>query len=401
MQNSSPNALDKAPHAPPSTILVGVTHPQTCLVLGARLRTLCKAGFRVLLVSAPGELLDATAAQEGVERIAVPMHREIAPLADVVSLLRLCLLIARRRPDLVEFSTPKAGLLGSMAAMLCRVPQRVYMLRGLKYETARGLKRRLLYTAERLAAACAHVVLCNSASLRAEALALGIAPARKLRLLGDGSSNGVDIERFSPGPTGVRESLGIPGDAKVVGFVGRLTCDKGLPELVRAFDTILRAEPTAHLLLVGWFDDAEDALSRDLRTRILRHPQIDCTGFVGDTAPYYRAMDVLVLPTWREGFPNVVLEAAASGIPVVTTACTGARDSVIPEVTGLLIPPGYPEAIAEAVLKIIRNPARQRLMGEAARNWILDHYLEERVLGLTAEYYRSLIGSLPSIPGRA
>jgi len=339
-------------------------------------------------------LLDLTAMQEGVERVAIPMHREIAPLPDLVSLLRLWRLIVRRRPDLVEFSTPKAGLLGTMAAMLSGVPRRVYMLRGLKCETATGMKRRLLYTAERLAAACAHVVLCNSASLRDEALALGLAPARKLHLLGEGSSNGVDIERFTPGPSEVRDKLGIPHDAKVVGFVGRLTNDKGLPELVQAFETVLRADPDAHLLLVGWFDAAEDALGGDLRTRILRHPQIDCTGFVADAAPYYRAMDVLVLPTWRERFPNVVLEAAASGIPVVTTVSTGARDSVIPEVTGLLIPPGYPEAISEAVLKIIRDPERQRRMGQAARRWIVEHYLESRVLGLTAEYYRSLLAAV-------
>ena len=175
---------------------------------------------------------------------------------------------------------------------------------------------------------------------------------------------------------------------------------QGLPELITAFEIVLASVPVARLLLVGWFDAAEDALDNDLRLRILRHPAIDCTGFVSDTAPYYRAMDLLVLPSWREGFPNAVLEAAASGIPVVTTESTGARDSVIPEVTGLLIPPGYPEAISEAVLKIIRNPERQRRMGRAARAWILEHYLESRVLGRTAEYYRRLVSSGPALAHR-
>jgi glycosyltransferase involved in cell wall biosynthesis len=183
--------------------------------------------------------------------------------------------------------------------------------------------------------------------------------------------------------------------ACILYFVGRLTRDKGLPELIQAFDTIQRAEPAARLLLVGWFDAAEDAVSDDLRAHICNHPGVICTGFVDDTAPYYRGMDVLVLPTWREGFPNVVLEAAATGIPVVTTECTGARDSVVPEVTGLLIPPGYPDAIAEAVLKIIRDPERQGRMGKAARAWVLEHFLEERVLGLAADYYRSLLESAP------
>jgi glycosyltransferase involved in cell wall biosynthesis len=371
--------------------VVGVTHAQTCLVLGGRLRALREAGFRVTLVSSPGELLERTAASEEVEGIAIPMERGIAPLADLWSLGRLWRLLHRLRPAITEFSTPKAGLLGNLAAWLCGVPVRVYMLRGLKLETAKGWKRRLLLTTERLAAACAHVVVCNSESLRAKALALGVARAAKLHLLGEGSSNGVDMERFTPGPSDVRERLGLGSAAHVVGFVGRMTRDKGLPELMEAFEGIRAAEPGACLLLVGWFDASEDALDSELRARIEGHAQIHCTGFVEDTAPYYRAMDVMVLPTWREGFPNVVLEAAATGIPVITTESTGSRDSVVPEVTGLLIPPGYPEAIFEAVLKLLRDPERRLRMGEAARAWVLKHYVDERVLGLTADYYKSLL----------
>jgi glycosyltransferase involved in cell wall biosynthesis len=319
------------------------------------------------------------------------MQREMSLFADLVSFLRLWWLLRRLKPTMTEFSTPKAGLLGSMAALLCGVPTRVYFLRGLKLETAKGIKRMVLLAAERLASACSHSVLCNSESLRSEALDLGVAPASKLRLLGCGSSNGVDVERFSPGPDEVRGRLGLPVDAPVVGFVGRLTRDKGLPELVEAFDAILAARPEAHLLLVGWFDAAEDALDRELRQRIERHPRIHATGYVADTAPYYRAMDVMVLPTWREGFPNVVLEAAASGVPVVTTLCTGSRDAVVPEVTGLLIPPGYPVAIRESVLQLLRNPERRGRMGLAARAWVLDHYVNGYVLGLTVNYYRSLM----------
>jgi glycosyltransferase involved in cell wall biosynthesis len=384
---------NKPPTIIAPTILVGVTHAQTCLVLGARLRALRNAGFRVLLLSSPGPLLDSTAAREQVERIELPMRRSIAPVADLVSLYRLWRLIGKYRPDLVEFGTPKAGLLGTFAACLRGVPRRVYMLRGLKLESTSGFKRRILLATERMAARCAHAVLCNSESLRAEALALRLAPSRKLRLLGEGSSNGVDIERFSPGPGLIREQLGIPRGVPVIGFSGRLTCDKGLPELCEAFNLILRAEPSARLLLVGWFDVAEDALDPALRARILGHPSIYCTGFVPDTAPYYRAMDLLVLPTWREGFPNVVLEAAASGLAVVTTESTGARDSVLPEITGLLIPPGYPEAIYEAVMKLIRDPERRQVMGLAGRAWVLEHYMESHVVGMTVDYYKSLLDS--------
>ena len=373
--------------------MVGVTHPQTCLVLGGRLRALRRAGFRVTLVSSPGELPARTAERADVEALAISIRRGIAPLSDLVALVRLWRLLRRIRPDMTEFSTPKAGLLGTLAARLCGVPVRVYMLRGLKLETARGAKRWILLAAERLAAACADVVLCNSESLRAQALALGVAPERKLKLLDAGSSNGVDTERFSPGASEVRERLGLGGEALVVGFVGRLTRDKGLPELVVAFEAIAETEPRAHLLLVGWFDAAEDALDGGMRARIEGHKRIHCTGFVEDTAPYYRAMDVMVLPTWREGFPNVVLEAEATGVPVITTLSTGARDSVVPEVTGLLIPPGYPEAIIEAVLTLLGDPARRLRMGAAARAWVQEHYADEHVLGLTAEYYQSLVGA--------
>ena len=386
---SHPALGSRSTHKP--HIVVGLTSSQTCLVLGSRLRTLREAGFRVTLVSSPGELLNRTAAREGVDSVAIPMRREIAPLADLISLARLWLLLYRLKPQMTEFSTPKAGLLGTFAAMLCGVPARVYFLRGLKLESSAGVKRHILLIAEKLASACAHIVLCNSESLRKEALDLGMAPPSKLRLLGGGSSNGVDVERFQPGTNNLREQIGLPRNAPVVGFVGRLTRDKGLPELIEAFDAILAAKPEAHLLLVGWFDSAEDALSRELRARIHSHPRIHLTGFVADTAPYYRIMDVMVLPTWREGFPNVVLEAAASGIPVITTLSTGSRDAVLPEVTGVLIPPGDPVAISESVLQLLGNPERRCRMGVAARAWVLDHYVNGQVLGRTVGYYKNLL----------
>jgi glycosyltransferase involved in cell wall biosynthesis len=398
MADSGPLSFQFSPRPTQSPIIVvGVTSQETCRAWGARLRKLRQAGFRVLLVCGRGGFADRAAILGGVERIVIPMRRSIAPASDFIALLRLLWLIGSRRPDVVEFSTPKAGLLGMLAARLRGVPRRVYMMRGLKLERSAGFKRAVLLAAERLACACASNVLCNSDSLRREALALRLAPSAKLAVLGQGSSIGVDIDRFSPGPSTVRDRFRIPRDAPLIGFVGRLTCDKGLPELIVAFDEILVAQPAARLLLVGWFDRAEDALDMELRARIVNNRRIHTTGFVGDTAPYYRAMDVLVLPTWREGFPNAVLEAAATGIPAVTTESTGARDSVVPEVTGLLIPPGYPEAICEAVLKILGDPERRRKMGQAARAWVLEHYAEDRVLGLTADYYLSLLETEPQL----
>ena len=400
---TKPGALMESPpkrNRPPS-IVIGITHPQTCLVLPARLRALKAAGFRVVLLCSPGAWLDRIAREEGVEIVPIPIRRKMAPLADMVSLIRLCQVLHRLQPDMTEFSTPKAGLLGCLAARLCNVPVRVYMLRGLRLETLTGLKRRILLAAERLAATCAHYVICNSESLQAEASLLHVAPLEKLRLMGSGSSNGVDIERFSPGPEWMRKVLGIPFGVPVIGFVGRVTRDKGVPELIEAFEAILKQIPDARLLVVGWFDQSEDAVSADLRRKIESHPRIVHTGYVADTAPYYRAMDVMVLPTWREGFPNVILEAAATGIPVVTTVATGSRDAVLPEVTGLLIPAGYPAAITESVLRLLRNPDERFRMGRAARDWVLERFVNRRVLGLTVTFYRNLIKAAEDQPAIA
>lgn len=364
------------------------------MILGTRLRNLRMAGFRVVLIASPGELLERVAAQAEVEFLALPMERGIAPLADWVSLLRLLRVLRRIRPQIAEFSTPKAGFLGMLAAILCGVPKRIYLLRGLRLETVLGWKRQVLLWTERIACACAHTVLCNSESLRARAVGLCLVPESKIDILGRGSSTGVDLERFCPGSSPVRRRVGWDENHHVIGFVGRMTVDKGLPELIGAFEAIAEDDPQARLLLVGWFDDAEDLVDDDLRRRIEANPRIHCTGLVYDTAPYYRAMDVMVLPTWREGFPNVVLEAQASGIPVITTISTGSRDSIVPEVTGLLIPPGYQSAIAESVRRLLRDRALRQRMGVAARVWVGEHFADRWILHLNAEFYRDLSESL-------
>ncbi len=222
---------------------------------------------------------------------------------------------------------------------------------------------------------------------------MNLAPEEKFRRIGDGSSNGVDTRRFAPGLSALRAKVGILPDAPVIGFVGRLTRDKGIPELVEAFEIVLRSQPHARLLLVGWFDTSEDALDPEMRRVIESHPSIVCTGFVPDAAPWYRAMDMMVLPTLREGFPNAALEAASSGLSVITTLATGARDAVIPEVTGLLVPPGYPEAICEAILQLLGSEPRRRTMGVAARRWAIERFSEERVMSLTAVLYRELMNA--------
>jgi glycosyltransferase involved in cell wall biosynthesis len=314
----------------------------------------------------------------------------MAPIADLISFARLSILLMRLRPDMVEFSTPKAGLLGMLAAVLAGIPRRVYILRGLKLESASGVRRRILLAAERMAAACAQTVVCVSPSLRSKALALGLASTDKLQLLGAGSSKGVDTERFHPGASDVRGKFGIPRDAAVIGFVGRFTRDKGVPALVEAFELIRQTVPRAYLLMVGWFDEADDGLDLEMHNRITTHPRIICTGFVENTAPYYRAMDLLILPTEREGFPNVVLEASATGIPVITTLSTGARDSVVDGKTGILVP-GNPKSLLEATVRLLRDPNAREQMGAAGRALVLENFTDQRVFGLTTLFYENLL----------
>lgn len=372
-------------------VVVGITHPQTGLVFKGRLRALREAGFRVVLIASPGPLLQRIAVQEGVEAWPLPMERRIAPFADILAFARLCRALLILHPDIAEFSTPKAGMLGSVAAFVCRVPCRIYVLRGLRLETARGLKKLILRASETLASACSHYVLCNSPSLLKKAQGLGIAHPGKLKILGEGSSGGVDIERFLPRTSDLRKTLGIGDQESVIGFVGRITRDKGIPDLIEAFDDLRRTRTGVRLLLVGWYDDSEDSIPKKLRDYIDAHPAITQTGFVEDPAPFYRIMDVMVLPTFREGFPNVALEAAASGIPVITTLATGSRDAVIPKVTGLLVLPGSPAVLSAAMGELVSDPERCRRMGTAARAWVTKHYQSTTIHERTIEFYRNML----------
>lgn len=391
--NESPELIVGKPMwlGPAPRIVIGITNAQTCLVLSGRIRALLDAGFHVTVLSSPGDLLDLMEHDEGVATLRVPMQRGIAPVADLLSLYRLWRLLLKLKPDVVEFSTPKAGFLGMIAAFLAGIPHRVYFLRGLKLESLHGIRRLVLLLTERAAAACAHVVLCNSGSLRKKALEIGLASDEKLHILGPGSSNGINAVRFRPGVSDVRKQFGIPEGARVLGFVGRLTRDKGIPELIDAFERIFPVMPYVYLLLVGWFDEAEDALKRELRSRILANPHIVCTGFVVDAAPCYQAMDLLVLPSMREGFPNVVLEASASGIPVISTLSTGARDSVVHGKTGLLVRFGDRDALFDAIMRLLRDANERQQMGTAGRAWVLEQFLDRRIRKLTEVFYRDLL----------
>jgi glycosyltransferase involved in cell wall biosynthesis len=365
-------------------------------LMRGQLRFLRQAGFDVSVVSSPGPKLYAAAADEGVEAYAVPMAREISGLYDLVSLWRLWRLMWRVRPTITNVGTPKAGLLGGIASCLSRVPCRVYTLRGLRCETSTGLKRWCLVLAERIACFCAHRVICVSDSLREKAIELGIAGSRKFVVLASGSSNGVDIDRFAPTPerllqaATLRNSLGIPANAYVIGFVGRFTRDKGISELIEAFVRLRHQRPDLYLLLVGDFEEG-DPVSGDIRKAIENDPQIIRTGMVQDTGPYYYLVDMLALPTYREGFPNTVLEAQVAGKPVVTTHATGARDAVQDGITGILVPVGDAEALASAISRLIEHPEIAQKMGKAGQDRVQREFRRDVVWRALEREFLSLL----------
>jgi lipopolysaccharide/colanic/teichoic acid biosynthesis glycosyltransferase/glycosyltransferase involved in cell wall biosynthesis len=299
------------------------------------------------------------------------MEREIAPLEDLVSFWRLYRTIRRLRPAIVDASTPKAGLLAGVAAWLAGVPCRIYTLRGLRLETTTGAKRALLWAAEWITCRCAHRVVCVSPSLGALAIRLRLV-ARDRAIVLDRGNGGVDLDRFAPAgrhpnaAASLRQTLGIPLDAPVIGFAGRFVKDKGIRELIVAFRWLRGKHPGLRLLLAGDFEHG-DPVEAETRWLIESSAGIIRTGFVADAAPYYHLMDVLALPTYREGFPAVPLEAQASGIPVVTTTATGAIDSILDGETGFLVPAGDAMALASALGALLDDAELRARMGQAAR----------------------------------
>jgi glycosyltransferase involved in cell wall biosynthesis len=373
-----------------------VTSDLAVVLMQGQLQFLRHKGFDVTLISSPGKRLSTMGRKEGVQIIELPMAREIAPLKDLVSLWRLCRTMRALHPDIVNVGTPKAGLLAGCAAWLMGVPCRFYTLRGLRFETSSGMRRRLLVFAERLACYFANRIICVSQSLREKAIAFGLVSSERTVVFGSGSSNGVDASRFAPTletmkrATELRFELGIPSEAPVLGFVGRLTRDKGIPELVESFLRLRDQFPNLRLLLLGATEQA-DPLDENTRRVLATHPHIILPGPTSDIAPYYALMDVLVLASHREGLPNVVLEAYAAGKPVVAAQATGTVDAVRHGETGLLFPIGDVAALVHCLQRLVSDKGLAETFGAAAQELVRRDFRQEIVWnGLLEEYRRIL-----------
>lgn len=396
-----PNADGAAPPGvadalPPIRLCINATIGKSIQVLYAgRFEYFMANGFEVTVVCASSELDDAIRAR-GVRLLTVPFTRAITPLQDLRALVCLYRFFRREHFDLVEVSTPKAALLGSVAARLARSRPIVHVLHGLAYQGKRGLLGWILRASTRIPCTLSDTTLSVSQSVRDEACKDGIADAGRICVLAAGSANGVDLERFSPqrcmSGAAVREKYGIAPDAVVIGFVGRMTRDKGIEELAASFRAFSTEFPKAVLLLVGDYENRDrptDSTVGFLSTCSgIRH-----VGWQTDVVPFLAAMDVFVLPTYREGMGNVLLEAAAMAIPTVTTDATGARDAIVDGVTGLRVGVGNVLALREALASLIRDAALREAMGRAGRHWVSEHFDQRHVWQLQVEEYRRLARS--------
>lgn len=380
------------------TRLVHVTTvPETLGFFVGQVQYMAAQGFDVHALSSPGPVLDAFGQAQGIAVHGVELPRQISPLHDLGALRRVASTFRALRPQVVHAHTPKGGLLGMMGATLARVPLRIYHIHGLPFTTATGVRRQLLRTTERTACALAHQVLCVSEGVRRVAVEEGLCPAEKIRVLHHGSINGVDAmgrfdpARGAPAREALRARLGIPGDALVIGFVGRMVRDKGVVELQRAWATLREQFPAAHLVMVGP-REARDAVPAATLDALRGDARVHLTG-PADAAAMYPAMDVVALPTYREGFPVVPLEVAAMALPIVATRIPGCVDAVEDGRTGTLVPAGDAGALAGALARYLADPELRARHGAQARARVLADYRQEEVWAATYREYLRLLAA--------
>lgn len=365
-------------------LLYGLTTSQSIGFLRGQAEFMVDRGYEVHVVASPGPAREGDSLL-GVAIHHLPMVRDVNLIEDFRSLLLWIKVMARIRPDVVNLSTPKAALLGSIAAAILRVPKRVYVVRGLRYEGELGFKRRLLIAFERLICVLSTDIVVVSRSVGRSMRSEGVT-SKSLTLIGSGSSNGVDYRRWRSrveevDQAGVKSELGIPSGNLVLLFVGRLTADKGISTVIDMAEA-LDDSMCVSIVLVG------PAESSDVAETLKRAGvAVKIVGPQRDVAPFYAIADVLLLPTRREGFPNVVLEAGAVGVPVITTDATGAVDSVVDGVTGLVVPVDDGEAMAGAVEKLAKSLSIRKDMGKAAKRRVEAEFRPEFIWsGLAAVY---------------
>jgi glycosyltransferase involved in cell wall biosynthesis len=358
---------------------------------------LADRGFELYSITSKGKYFDELAKRDQMVMHPIDIPRSIVPHKDLAALIRIFFTIRNMRPDIVHASTPKAAFLGAAAAFAAGVPTRIFFMRGLTSDAKQGIAKKIFQTLEWATARFCNAHYCVSESLLKRVREVGILDNHEGCVLGRGMSNGVDCERFNPKNVArdfdldsLREELHIPGNALVIGYVGRFTKAKGLCEISDAWKMLKAEFPDLFLLLVGEWGEEVDGVPDGIRSQLENDERVRVTGFVDNPAPYYALMTVLALPTHREGFPNVVMEGAAMALPVVATSVTGCVDAIIDGVTGTLIPVGSPHALATALKDYLLDVDLRTRHGVSARKRVTDHFRQEIVWNQIFEEYLRL-----------
>lgn len=366
-------------------------HSQTLWLLKGQIGFLANE-MDIILVAKDTGNLKSLAESEGVQFRDIDMRRQISIIADLKSLFSLYSFFRHEKPDIVHANTPKGALLGMTAAWLARVPHRIYNVNGLRFETATGNFRRLLILMEKIACLCANKIIPQSNGV-AEVVRREHITKKPLKVILNGSGNGVDIEHFNPNNPELNacaEKVKGEWQGLTFVFVGRLVGDKGVNELVEAFDKLSLEYKDARLILVGPEEEKLDPLKPETLDIIKKSRRILAVGRQTDVRPFLLASDIFILPSYREGFPNVVLEASAMGLPCVVTEVNGATDAIHDGINGLIIPKRNKEALYKAMKRLYADNDLRKQMASSARPLVAARFNRPDVWRATLEMYKSL-----------
>lgn len=347
-------------------------------------------GYEIVAISSPGPALEEIKEREGVRTYAVSMERHISLLKDLKSLCKLINVFRKERPTMVHSMTPKAGLLCMMAAWITKVPIRVHTFTGLVFPTSTGIKRRILMATDWLTCACATHIIPEGEGVKADLLNNGIT-RKPIRVLGHGNVRGIDLKRFNPElPEVQSEAAKIRKEGLFTFiFIGRLVRDKGINELIDAFSRLNEQYPKTRLLLVGRYEEKLDPLEPETVSEIEHNPAIEAVGLQSDVRPWLLASDAFILPSYREGFPNVVIEAGAMGLPSIVTDINGSREIIIEGRNGTIVPPRDTDALQNAMRRFATTDITS--MKAEARPLIASRFDRDYVASCLLDFYKEIL----------
>lgn len=347
-------------------------------------------GYEVVAVSSDGPELQKVR-DAGGRVVTVEMQRHISPLKDIKSLWQMIRVFRKEKPRMVHSMTPKAGLLCMIAGKLTGVPIRVHMFTGLVFPTSKGLKRKILMATDWLTCACATHVLPEGEGVKRDLLENGITK-KPIKVLGYGNCRGIDLKRFDRTPEVMAAAKQIRRDDKFTFIaIGRLVGDKGINELVQAFTRLNNEYPDTRLILVGSYEPDLDPIDPATVKEIDTNPVIEAVGQQNDVRPWLAAADCAVLASYREGFPNVVIEAGAMGLPQVVTDINGANEIIIEDKNGTIVPPRDSDALFDAMKRMVTDTAWRESFAVNARPMIATRYEQSYVRNCLKEFYKEIM----------